>query len=182
MRTRTRRVSTVVVMLALVGTVAGCGGTAAGTGSAKTRPEQDSAGPSVTTSAATAPSSTSPPPSTTVVTSGAVSETVTATQPADGASTTSAPAVELEGTTWAGTDSDGDAYVYRFNPGGHLGFTSPSGTYDDAEDTWSQSGDQVTMSTANGYSTYQGTIQSGQLSGTASNVVGHQWTWTATPQ
>ena len=166
---------TLSLVLAVLG-AAGCGGPADGTGSTKTRP--DSAAVSAPTSAAATPLTADP--------TAAAPMTEPAVAPSAAADTGSAEAAAavtpLEGTAWAGTDSDGDAYVYRFNPAGQYGFTSPSGTYNDSSDTWSQTGDQVTMSTSGGYSTYHGTIVGDSISGTASNIRGHSWTWTATRQ
>ena len=92
---------------------------------------------------------------------------------------TSSSAPSLAGTSWEGTDSDGDHYVYRFIAGGHLAYTSPTGTFDQTEDSWSQSGPQVTMKTVHGYSTRVGTLSGDTMSGTASNVANRSWTWSA---
>ena len=85
----------------------------------------------------------------------------------------------LEGTVWAGTDSDGDYYVFRYLPGGVLKYTSPTDTH---VGTWRQTGEKVTMSVGNGYSQYTGTIAGGTIRGTASNKADHTWQWTVTKQ
>ncbi|SDF96970.1 hypothetical protein SAMN05216377_10858 [Pseudonocardia oroxyli] len=88
----------------------------------------------------------------------------------------------IEGTSWAGTDSDGDAYVYTFNPGGRYAYQSPNGSFGGDDDTWAQTGDQLVMKTSGGYATYIGTVGDGVISGTASNIQGRTWTWTAKQQ
>ena len=88
----------------------------------------------------------------------------------------------LEGTSWAGTDSDGDYYVYRFLPSSQFNYTSPTGTFGGPGETWTQEGNQVTMKTDGGYSTRVGTIQGDTISGTGSNAAGASWTWTAQRQ
>jgi hypothetical protein len=87
------------------------------------------------------------------------------------------PAADVSDTTWAGTDSDGDYYVFTFKSGGRVAFTSPSGTYDEAGDTWAQAGSQITISLTDGYATYTGTISGDTMSGTAINTKSHTWTW-----
>lgn len=110
----------------------------------------------------------------------ATSAVPTSYVPEPGATTPTASEVrQVEGTTWAGTDPDGDYCSYRFESDGHLACTSPSGENDGPSNTWSQSGDQVTLLTSGGYSTRVGTIQGDGISGTASNVSGRSWTWTA---
>jgi outer membrane biogenesis lipoprotein LolB len=88
----------------------------------------------------------------------------------------------VENTIWSGTDSEGDAYVFRFRPAGHLAFSSPSGTYDDATDTWTQSGATITLSMSSGYATYKGSIVGNTMAGDASNIVNRNWQWSVTKQ
>lgn len=173
-----RRLPTIIAALLLTGLVAvGCAGAPA-TPTAPTAPvdAEDTKNQAETqatpaTTAAAAPSSAAD-----VTTSAPAAPTGATAQPA-------APSVQqVEGTVWAGTDSDGDYYVYRFNANGLFGYTSPQRSFDGPTNTWSQAADQVTMSTDNGYSTYLGTIEGDTISGTASNRRGQSWTWTATPQ
>jgi len=83
----------------------------------------------------------------------------------------------LEGTTWSGTDSDGRFYVFRFKAGSRLAYTSPTGTFDKAGDTWRQSGASVTLTFNSGYAVYKGSIVGEDMGGRASNVVGKKWEW-----
>jgi hypothetical protein len=83
----------------------------------------------------------------------------------------------IEGTVWAGTDSEGRDYVFRFKPRARLAFSTPSGSYDEDGDTWSQQGVSVTMSMTWGYATYRGAIDGDTMSGSASNIVGRHWRW-----
>ncbi|MEN9620430.1 MAG: hypothetical protein RL499_623 [Actinomycetota bacterium] len=43
---------------------------------------------------------------------------------------------ELVGTTWTGTDSDGDRWGFEFQQGGGVGLTFNDGVYDDDSDVW----------------------------------------------
>ncbi len=43
---------------------------------------------------------------------------------------------ELVGTTWSGTDSDGEHWAFEFQPDGGLGLTFGGGEYDDDSDIW----------------------------------------------
>ena len=43
---------------------------------------------------------------------------------------------ELIGTTWSGTDSDGDNWGFEFQSGGGVALTYNDGTYDDDSDVW----------------------------------------------
>lgn len=52
---------------------------------------------------------------------------------------------ELVGTTWSGTDSDGDSWGLELQGDGTIGLTYNGSSYDDAGDTWTQSGNTVAM-------------------------------------
>lgn len=84
--------------------------------------------------------------------------------------------------TWSGTDSDGDFYEFTFVAGGHVSFTSPNGSYDDVEDTWSLDGADLTISISGGYAIYTGVVEGQEMHGRASNQNGRSWTWTFTQQ
>ena len=43
---------------------------------------------------------------------------------------------ELVGTTWSGTDSDGDEWGFEFQEDGGVGLTFNEGVYDDDSDVW----------------------------------------------
>jgi hypothetical protein len=83
----------------------------------------------------------------------------------------------VAGTTWAGTDSDGDYYEYHFRPDGSLHYTSPTGSWKDA--TWKQHKNRIYMEMNNKYSEYEGTIAGKRMAGDSWNVVGKKWTWEA---
>ena len=53
--------------------------------------------------------------------------------------------IDVTGTTWAGTDSDGDYYEYTFQPNGVLDYKSPSGTF--IEWHWQEVDDTIYMQT-----------------------------------
>ncbi|MCS0499321.1 hypothetical protein [Protaetiibacter mangrovi] len=52
---------------------------------------------------------------------------------------------ELVGTTWSGTDSDGDSWVLELQEDGTVGLTYDGSSYDDSTDTWAQVGSTVTF-------------------------------------
>jgi len=86
----------------------------------------------------------------------------------------------LESTVWAGTDSDGDYYVFRFNRGGLLQCTNSTST--NTTGTWRQDGSRVILSISNGYSTYTGTLAGDTIEGTATNKAKHTWRWSVKKQ
>jgi osmotically-inducible protein OsmY len=86
-------------------------------------------------------------------------------------------AVSVSGTTWVGTDSDGDYYEYSFQADGALYYKSPSGFWTNG--TWKQDGDSIYMETNNKYSEYQGRISGTHMEGRAWNVKDKHWTWVA---
>jgi hypothetical protein len=83
----------------------------------------------------------------------------------------------VAGTTWTGTDSDGDYYEYTFLPGGVLQYKAPLGTF--THGTWKQDGDSIYFETNQKYSEYQGNISGTHMGGRAWNVNGRNWTWAA---
>lgn len=55
--------------------------------------------------------------------------------------------VDLTGTSWSGTDSDGDFWGFDFQSDGTVGLTYNSDSYDDPSDTWAVSGSTLTIRT-----------------------------------
>ena len=86
-------------------------------------------------------------------------------------------AASVAGTTWAGTDSDGDYYEYSFRPDGALHYKSPTGSFTNG--TWKQDGDSIYMEMNQKYSEHRGRISGTSMRGKAWNVVKHKWTWKA---
>jgi len=85
--------------------------------------------------------------------------------------------INVSGTTWVGTDSDGDYYEYHFQTDGALYYKSPSGFH--RTGTWKQDGDSIYMETNNKYSEYQGRISGTHMEGNAWSINGRKWTWVA---
>jgi len=81
----------------------------------------------------------------------------------------------LAGTTWAGTDSDGDDYVFNFEADGTLSYTSPSGSFRNG--TWKQFGGAVYFEMNDHFSEYLGVINGKSIEGKAWNSEGRTWTW-----
>lgn len=86
----------------------------------------------------------------------------------------------LEGTTWHGRSSAGDAYEVVFEAGGRLRFTPLLGTRTTSRGTWGQKGDLVYFEINNGHSESSGIRRGGVIEGTGRNVTGQTWTWTFT--
>ena len=94
-----------------------------------------------------------------------------------------AAAGDVTGTTWTKTyydDVTAEDYVYEitFLPGGELLDGHPNNTtfYNDR---WEQVGATITLYINDGYATYTGEISGGTMSGTATNVTGSTWPWSA---
>jgi hypothetical protein len=90
--------------------------------------------------------------------------------------------INVTGTTWVGTDSDGDYYEYTFVAGGVLHFKSPSGFFTNG--TWQQVEDTIYMQTyyqqtTKKYSERIGQIKGTHMEGKAMNIVGRTWSWVA---
>src|SRR5262249_17287033 len=81
----------------------------------------------------------------------------------------------LPGSIWAGSDSGGSFYVWRFLDDGHISYSSPSGDWDRA--TWRQIGPLVLIETNFHYATYEGIVAGRLLRGWAANVVRADWPW-----
>ncbi|MFM9376269.1 hypothetical protein [Gordonia sp. VNK21] len=110
-------------------------------------------------------------------TTGAESSETGTTGPSS-TTTSRADADDITGTVWAGTDSDGGFYTFRFQSGGALNYTSPTGTWSAA--TWQQHGTAVYMEMNNRYAEYRGVIDGDTMRGSAGNITGKTWTWSLT--
>jgi hypothetical protein len=90
---------------------------------------------------------------------------------------------DMTGTTWTLTYYDkavSQQYTYdlTFLAGGKLSNTHPNDNTPD-NDGWEQAGNVVTIYFNDAYATYTGTISGNTISGTASNIVGSTWDWSA---
>jgi len=94
-----------------------------------------------------------------------------------GSSTTG---VQLAGTSWSGTDSDGDATTFDFDADGTVGVTYNENSYDDPGDTWSLSGSTVTISVFinadTGTAVYTGDVAGTTMDLSAVTDDGSAWT------
>lgn len=81
----------------------------------------------------------------------------------------------VAGSTWVGTDSEGDYYEFHFQADGALHYKSPSGFYKNG--SWKQDGDGIYMETNNKFSERQGRISGTHMEGNAWNVRGQKWSW-----
>ena len=84
-------------------------------------------------------------------------------------------AVSLAGTTWSGTDSDGDHYVFTFEEDGTLAYTSPTGSFRNAK--WNQFKTAVYLQMNDHYSEYLGAADGDTIEGKAWNIKQRTWTW-----
>lgn len=92
-------------------------------------------------------------------------------------------ATDLIGTSWSGTDSDGDFWAFEFQDDQTVAFTFNENSYDDATDSWSLSGDDLHISIAfnDGEATFDGTYTEGASSiDLAGKQVTAEWTVTIT--
>ena len=88
--------------------------------------------------------------------------------------------IDLTGTRWLYVDSN-KSYDLEFRSGGVLYTYNPADTTHD-NDFWSQNGNIVQWTFNNSYVTYTGTLNDTAtfMAGTALNIVGTSWSWTAT--
>ena len=95
-----------------------------------------------------------------------------------GGGTTTADA-GLSGTTWGGTDSDGDAWVLEFQPDNTVGLTFGGNSFDDTTDTWAVAGGvlNVTVVFDDGTATLTGPVSDGAASINLNGTQGDA-TWT----
>lgn len=61
--------------------------------------------------------------------------------------TTGSTSSDLAGTTWGGTDSDGDDWVFELQSDGTVAVTFNGSRYDDVTDTWTLSGTTLDIHT-----------------------------------
>ncbi len=85
--------------------------------------------------------------------------------PSTGGTTTTTD-TSLAGTSWSGTDSDGDSWVFDFQSDNTVGFSLNSDSYDDASDTWAVAGGTLTITIVftDGTATMVGPYSSGATS------------------
>lgn len=99
---------------------------------------------------------------------------------------TETSSVDVTGTSWSGTDSFGDFTILEFQADGTVGVTYNDQSYDDPQDTWSQSGDTVTaviyIDSDRGNATYVGDVSGTTLDMSAETENGETWTVTLTQE
>ena len=83
--------------------------------------------------------------------------------------------VSLVGTTWSGTDSDGDHYVFTFEHDGTLAYKSPTGSFRNG--TWNQFKNAVYLEMNDHTSEYLGAIDGDIMEGKAWNKKRRIWVW-----
>lgn len=88
----------------------------------------------------------------------------------------------LVGTKWRIVYDDPDGHKDHellFLSGGKISFRHPNDMTPD-NDTWSQEGNQITLSVNSGYVIYTGTMEGDRISGSALNIMRAKWNWVAT--
>ncbi len=85
----------------------------------------------------------------------------------------------LAGTSWnvVETDTEGSRDIFNFLADGTLSYSYQNGSYTNG--TWKQNGDSIYIEMNHKFVEYIGRITGTHIEGTASNVKGHHWTWTA---
>ena len=92
-----------------------------------------------------------------------------------------APAISpIVGTTWAGSDSNGDRWMFRFGAGGHLEYDSPSG--DRTSASWRQNDAVFYMELNNDYAQLRATRVGTSLHGEGRNLPGGTWSFSLEQQ
>jgi TonB family protein len=86
----------------------------------------------------------------------------------------------LEGTFWAGTNSDKDFYVIEFLQDGKLRYTSVTGTV--SKGVWTKDRDSILIEMNGKFTKLNGRLSGNQLEGNAVSKRGHKWQWSATKQ
>ncbi|MFT4028387.1 MAG: hypothetical protein QM675_00795 [Protaetiibacter sp.] len=105
----------------------------------------------------------------------------TATDTSDGADSSS---TALAGTSWSGTDSDGDFWAFEFQEDGTIAVTFNTDLWDYDTDTWTLTDGNlhISIDLEGGEGTMDGVYTEGA---TSIDLVGHQseydWTVTITP-
>jgi hypothetical protein len=92
----------------------------------------------------------------------------------------------LTGTVWSGTVNAPDAtgklrdypYTFRLLSGNRLRWHWEGSDFTNG--TWRQTGNAVRLELNDGYSTWSGTFDGKEMSGSASNKLGHKWKWALT--
>ncbi len=92
---------------------------------------------------------------------------------------------DLVGTTWSGTDSDGDVWVFDFQEDGTVGLSFGGSSFDDPSDVWKVEGDTLAITVQ--FDEGEAVLAGGYEEGTTSiDLDGRQgdlvWTVTITPQ
>lgn len=90
---------------------------------------------------------------------------------------------DLTGTTWSGTDSDGDDWGFEFQSDGTLGLEFNSEPFDDPADTWTQTGSAVTLHVTgfeDGDIDFTGTYDGGSSIALTGDYAGRPFTLTLT--
>ena len=102
-----------------------------------------------------------------------------------GGGTTTTTDSSLVGTSWSGTDSDGDTWLIDFQADNTVGFTYDGNAFDDATDTWVLAGGQlaITIAFSDGTATMTGPYTEGSSTIDLDGVQGDaSWTLTLTKQ
>ena len=86
----------------------------------------------------------------------------------------------LQGTFWAGTNSDKDAYSIEFLKDGKLLYTSAMGAV--SKGIWIKDRDSILIELNHKFSTLNGKLSGNQIKGDAVNKKGHHWQWSAVRQ
>ena len=83
----------------------------------------------------------------------------------------------IAGSSWNVIETNGDRDVFNFLADGTLSYSYQNGSYTNG--TWRQDGASIYIEMNNKYVEYKGQITGTHIDGTASNVKGKNWTWTA---
>jgi len=96
------------------------------------------------------------------------------------ASSANSGVASIAGTSWNVIETNGDRDIFNFLADGTLSYSYQNGSYTNG--TWKQDGDSIYIEMNNKFVEYKGRITGTHIKGTASNVKGKHWTWTADNQ
>jgi hypothetical protein len=86
--------------------------------------------------------------------------------------------INLAGTTWSGSDSDGEHYTFTFNANGSILYKSDKETIDKGE--WKQYQNAVYYEANKGFVRALGEVVDGRIEGKSWNVKNSSWFWKMT--
>lgn len=86
----------------------------------------------------------------------------------------------LEGTFWAGTDSDGSPFVFEFQKSGKFKYVPATGVI--SKGRWKLNASSLDIEINGKFVEFTGNLENDRMEGMASSRAGRTWKWSATKQ